>query len=170
VLGAGEAVAIVVWAAVCGGEGSLSEGEVGGDEMELGAGAGRRDQGCQMSASGVAVGSQARKVRAGVSEDAGTGLAGSSDRAGRGGVCGRGERHRSSSTPTPLSNLTSQRLFATFLVCFTGGGEGASGDSGSEGWGGGGSGGGGSGRVGGGTAGTGEEGALGSDRTAALAA
>ncbi len=73
----------------------------------------------------------------GVGEDAGVGLSGSGYLAGRGGVCCGGERHRLSSTPTPLSNLTSQRLFATFLVCFAGSGKGAGGDLGSEGWGGG---------------------------------
>jgi hypothetical protein len=39
-------------------------------------------------------------------------------------VCGGGERHSTSSIPTPLSNSTSQRLFAAFLVRFAGGGEG----------------------------------------------
>jgi hypothetical protein len=52
-----------------------------------------------------------------------------------------------SSIPAPLSNSTSQRLFAAFLVRFAGGGEGVGGDSGGSGWGGGGSAGGGSGRI-----------------------
>ncbi len=67
-----------------------------------------------------------------------------SDRIG-GGVCGGGDRHRSSSSPTPLSSSTSQRLFVAFLVRFAGGGEGAGEVSCGDG--GGGSAGGGSGRI-----------------------
>jgi hypothetical protein len=59
-----------------------------------------------------------------------------------------------------LSNSTSQRLFAAFLVRFAGGGEEVGGDSGGGGWGGGGSAGRGSGRV---------KGDRSSDCTAALA-
>jgi hypothetical protein len=64
----------------------------------------------------------------------------------------RGERHRSSSTPTPLSSSASQHLLAAFLMCFAGGGEGVGGDLGGESSGVGGSGDRGSCRVAGGTA------------------
>jgi hypothetical protein len=59
----------------------------------------------------------------------------------------RGDRRRLSSSPTPLSSSTSQRLFAAFLVRFAGGGKGAGKVSGGDGDGGGGSAGGGSGRI-----------------------
>ncbi len=52
--------------------------------------------------------------------------------------------------PMPLSNLTSQCLFAAYLVRFADSGEGASGDSGGEGWGNGGLASGGLSRIGGG--------------------
>jgi hypothetical protein len=94
------------------------------------------------------VGRQAVRDRGLVSEeDAGVGLGGDGDQVGRGGECGGGERRSTSSIPTPLSNSTSQRIFAAFLVSFAGGGEGVGGDSGASGWGGGGSAGGGSGRI-----------------------
>jgi hypothetical protein len=79
----------------------------------------------------------------GVGEAALVGLG--SDRIRGGGVCGGGDRCRSSSLPASLSSSTSQRLFAAFLVRFAGGGEGAGEVSGSDG--GGGSAGGGSGRI-----------------------
>ncbi len=167
-LGAGEVVALFVWTAICGGEGGSSE--VGDDEMELGAGAGEEWSGVpNVSVGGHCGESGMERLCSRFGEDAGVGLGGSSDRAGRGGVYGGGERRRSLSTPMPLSNSTLQRLFATFLIRFTGGGKGASGDLGGEGWGGGGLAGGGPGRIGDGTAGAGEVRVLGSDCTAELA-
>jgi hypothetical protein len=73
----------------------------------------------------------------------------------RGGVLRGGDRHKSSSTPTPLSSSASQRLLAAFLMRFAGGGEGVGRGSGGESLGGGDSGGGGLGLVGGGNTGAG---------------
>jgi hypothetical protein len=98
---------------------------------------------------------------------AGDGLGGRGVRSDGGGVS---DRQRSCSTPTPLSNSTSQRILAAFLVSFVGGGEGASKDSGGEGSVGGGSGRGGSGPVGEGAAWAGRKGAQGNGCAAALAA
>jgi hypothetical protein len=141
-LGAGEVGAKFALTAICGGKNG-SSGE-GGEETELGAGAGEEWSGVQRFGVGGRCGVSGKEGKStGVSESAVVGL--SSDRIGGGGVCGGGDRCRSSSPPTPLSSSTSQRLFAAFLVRFAGGGEG--GGEVSCGDGGGGLAGGGSGRV-----------------------
>jgi hypothetical protein len=106
---------------------------IGGEEMVVGAGAGEGWSGVPHVGVGGRCGEPCdRGVCSGVSEDAGVGVGGSGNRAGRGGVHSGGERHRSSSSNTSLNSSTSQRLFAAFLVLFAGGGEGAGGDLGSE--------------------------------------
>ncbi len=140
-LGAGECGAEFAWTAICGGENG-SSGE-GGDETELGAGAGEEWSGVQRFGVGGRCGVSGKGGEStGVGDSAVVGLG--SGRIRRGGVCGGGDRCRSSSS-TPLSSSTSQRLFAAFLIRFAGGGEG--GGEVSCGDGGGGSAGGGSGRV-----------------------
>jgi hypothetical protein len=99
--------------AICGGE-SGSSGE-GGDETELGAGAGEEWSGVQKFSVGG-------RCEVSGKEGECTGVGG--DGIG-GGVCGGGDRRSSSSSPTPLSSSTLQRLFAAFLVRFADRGEGA---------------------------------------------
>ncbi len=143
-LGAREVGAFFALTAICGGKGG-SSGE-GGNEMELGAGAGEEWSGVQKVGVGGCCGVTSREGECtGVGEAAVVRLGG--DQVGRGGVCGWGYRRRSSSSPTPLSSFTSQRLFAAFLVRFAGGGEGAGEVSGGDGLGQGGSAGGGSGWI-----------------------
>jgi hypothetical protein len=96
--------------AICGGE-SGSSGE-GGDETELGAGAGEEWSGVQkFSVGGRCEVSGKEGECTGVGEAAIVGLG--SDRIG-GGVSGGGDRPRSSSSPTPLSSSTSQRFLPLF--------------------------------------------------------
>ncbi len=120
--------------AACGSEsGSIG---LGGEETELRAGAGEEWSGVQKVRVGGRCGVTGReRVCTWVGEAAGVGLGG--DRVEKGGECGGGERRRSSSPPTPLSNSTLHSLFAAFLVRFVGRGKGAGSVSGGDGWGGG---------------------------------
>jgi hypothetical protein len=127
-LGAKEAVTFFASAAICGSKDG-SRG-AGGDETGLGAGDGEEWSGVKNVGVGGRCGKTGReRVCTGVGKDAGVGLGGGGNRVGNGGEGNGGEyrggeRCRSSSSPMPLSNSTSQRLFAAFLVCLAGRGEG----------------------------------------------
>ncbi len=106
----------------------------GGEDTELGAGTEEEWSGVPTigNGDGVRCGEVGREsVGDGVGKAAAVGHGG--DRGKRGGESGGGEGQCSSSLLTPLSNSTSHRLFAAFLVRFVGGGEGAGGDTGGDG-------------------------------------
>jgi hypothetical protein len=99
-LGAGEVGAKFASTALCGGENG-SSGE-GGDETELGAGAGDEWSGVQRFGIGGRCGVSSKEgASTGDGESAVVGLG--SDQIGGGGECGGGDRCRSSSSPTPAA-------------------------------------------------------------------